>query len=544
MQDPTDNQIEHIPRVNMNRDDQLNLVVIYKKQPYSVLTSSDETIQQLKEKLESLTLVPIANQKLMLKGLLKDNTATLSQAGITNNTKLMLIGSTVDEVKDVQKSAPESKLPFERPKPKGPKVAAYSTRKYQSSRIGRIDVLDLPNADKARAILERLANDRGIAALLEKYNWNLGVLKELSPSVTHLLGYNENKGQSIALRLRFEDGFRAYSSIRSVMFHELAHNHWSEHDDNFHRFNRQLQREAKELDWTESTGNVVGGTEVYRPIENEEVEEVEVGDDTVHAVMQETAKSSGQALGGAIEGNFHRNVKPSLLAYEAAICRLSAQEKEITESCGSGKINNTNSTNTTNNTHSNLEEERSINEKRKREQNSNNTKQDTTKTPNLTTPSTVTNTNTSTATKTNVNTNTKAQTKTTTSHNTNTKTSINTNQEREREAKRSKNVVPASKPSEWSCAACTFINSPTNKTCEICGTSVPTTNTTTTTTPTIVTTTSLTPSSSSTIFAEGTQPKEEGLSKELAWICGACTFLNKHATHNCAMCNSPNPSAS
>ncbi len=72
--------------------------------------------------------------------------------------------------------------------------------------------------------------------------------------VETLLGFNRNQGELIALRLRFEDGFRTYESIKAVLFHELAHNRWSEHDHNFHAFNRQLTAEAKQFDWTQSQG--------------------------------------------------------------------------------------------------------------------------------------------------------------------------------------------------------------------------------------------------------------------------------------------------
>ena len=66
---------------------------------------------------------------------------------------------------------------------------------------------------------------------MNKHNWDVGVLKELDPAQATILGYfdaltssyNENKGQSIALRLRFEQGFRDFSTIRDVMLHELTH---------------------------------------------------------------------------------------------------------------------------------------------------------------------------------------------------------------------------------------------------------------------------------------------------------------------------------
>lgn len=81
---------------------------------------------------------------------------------------------------------------------------------------------------------------------MKKHKWNVGTLQELSPSERTILGFNRNYGQLISLRLRTNDmeGFRHYPEIRKVLLHELTHNVWGEHDDNFHRLNRQLNKEV------------------------------------------------------------------------------------------------------------------------------------------------------------------------------------------------------------------------------------------------------------------------------------------------------------
>jgi hypothetical protein len=58
-------------------------------------------------------------------------------------------------------------------------------------------------------------------AIMKKYNWHVGVLKEMPPeglvgiSERCILGYNLNRGEVIALRLRTDDlkGFRNYYRI-------------------------------------------------------------------------------------------------------------------------------------------------------------------------------------------------------------------------------------------------------------------------------------------------------------------------------------------
>lgn len=129
--------------------------------------------------------------------------------------------------------------------------------------FGRIEVLpNLPNARKARQILESLANDPGVLACMQKHEWSVGCLAELYPDgnvgqdPVCVMGLNQNKGQKILLRLRTDDlqGFRKMESIRQVLYHELAHNVHSEHDDQFFQLMRQIERECKALDWTHGEG--------------------------------------------------------------------------------------------------------------------------------------------------------------------------------------------------------------------------------------------------------------------------------------------------
>lgn len=76
-----------------------------------------------------------------------------------------------------------------------------------------------------------------------------------------ILGLNENKGQKIFLRLRTDDlkGFRKLLTIKKILYHELAHNEHSDHNDQFYLLMRQIEREVVELDWRQSTrGHVLG----------------------------------------------------------------------------------------------------------------------------------------------------------------------------------------------------------------------------------------------------------------------------------------------
>jgi predicted metal-dependent hydrolase len=56
--------------------------------------------------------------------------------------------------------------------------------------------------------------------------------------------FNYCNSLEIALRLRFEEGFRTYESIKDVAIHELTHMQISEHDSSFYALYRQLHKEA------------------------------------------------------------------------------------------------------------------------------------------------------------------------------------------------------------------------------------------------------------------------------------------------------------
>jgi hypothetical protein len=83
-------------------------------------------------------------------------------------------------------------------------------------------------------------------------------------AVTCLLGLNVNKGQEIKLRLRTNDllGFRNYQKIRETLVHELTHNVWGRHDDNFKTLNSQLLRECVEAAAShQRTWSIIGHAE-------------------------------------------------------------------------------------------------------------------------------------------------------------------------------------------------------------------------------------------------------------------------------------------
>lgn len=91
----------------------MEVKVIYNKNKYDVSATSDTTIAEFKKQLQellgwfssqlklvfqgSVVGVPDSMQKLMFKGLLQDG-QTLKGAGVTKGAKIMLVGSTLNDV--------------------------------------------------------------------------------------------------------------------------------------------------------------------------------------------------------------------------------------------------------------------------------------------------------------------------------------------------------------------------------------------------------------------------------------------------------------
>lgn len=75
----------------------VKFIVNFKKQNYSLEFGDEETIASLRLLITKTTGVEAGLQKLMFKGLIKDDSKTLKETGIVNGSKLMLVGSTLQE---------------------------------------------------------------------------------------------------------------------------------------------------------------------------------------------------------------------------------------------------------------------------------------------------------------------------------------------------------------------------------------------------------------------------------------------------------------
>lgn len=222
---------------------------------------------------------------------------------------------------------------------KSPKRGGHGKKKLTmvDSWFGSIQTLPgLPMEEKAKQILTQLATDRGIVAIMAKYNWKVPVLAELYPegevgiSDVCILGLNENKGQRILLRIRTDDleGFRRIDNIRNVLIHELTHNVHGDHDSKFYKLMRVLQKEATALDWERSSkGRRIDGT-------TGKIERYEGGDSSGDEDNSDIAPRVLDPENAAGAGSIFKLLPASVMAGTAAVLRLSAEEQEVQDGCG------------------------------------------------------------------------------------------------------------------------------------------------------------------------------------------------------------------
>ncbi|CAM9642400.1 unnamed protein product, partial [Phaeothamnion confervicola] len=300
-------------------------------------------IKDIKLALEGRTGIPPSNQRLISKGKVLED-----EREVSGLRKLLLVGSKAEDV-ELAIGTPAQSVRVRDDLagdvvPKGfkrvPLPFLMKPEERSPYRFERIEILPgLPEQDRAREILESLANDPGIMAVLAKHRWTVGALCEMMPegqvgiSDVCVMGLNENRGQRILLRLRTDDlaGFRKILSIRKVLYHELSHNVYGEHDNDFYQLMRQVEREATELDWTQQGGRAVNARRAVHRMDDAGA----AGGGGGYVLVREAFEGGSGRLGGSSEvltGIFSARE----LAAQAAVLRLSEEEKEVEEACGCG----------------------------------------------------------------------------------------------------------------------------------------------------------------------------------------------------------------
>ncbi|KZV68009.1 WLM-domain-containing protein [Peniophora sp. CONT] len=304
----------------------VNLLITYRGTAHEILAADDGTLSDLRTQLENQFGVPSENQKLLYKGkkASHDGDVTLRDAGLVDGTKVTLLGPTKDELGGMQKAEDEQKrrerIMQKRAAQGTPKVRSSGPSASSNYVFHRLEPLKhLPEPDTALSLLRRLSTDPAIQHIMQTHKFAVGLLTELAPhEQPHLLGLNMNAGQAIKLRLRTDryDGFRSYKEVRRVLCHELTHNVWGDHDDNFKELNSRLNREVAEY---EQNTHILGDTGGY------------------HGAQSELeAEARAYVLGGSgAAPSVNESVEERRRrVLDATMNRLRKEEEELEHSCG------------------------------------------------------------------------------------------------------------------------------------------------------------------------------------------------------------------
>jgi hypothetical protein len=216
---------------------------------------------------------------------------SLQEVGVANGATLQVVASTASEAAEVaapphirvkddleptgREHAHRERLSAHAARPAGPGVHTLSGAGAGAEEYGFGDIRELkglPDEEKAREVLRRIASDPGVLAVMRARRWRVPILSEMYPDGSVgvdpvcVLGLNKNMGQEICLRIRTDDlrGFRKYGIVLATVYHELAHNAISEHTGAFYTLVSEVKRQAEAGDWTRHGGHSLGGEEIYR----------------------------------------------------------------------------------------------------------------------------------------------------------------------------------------------------------------------------------------------------------------------------------------
>jgi len=95
--------------------EKIEFKVVFNKKKFDISFDSNETIGALKSHLQDIIGVPSTMQKIMIKGMAKDE-MTLKKLGVVKGSKVMVIGSTINDVLEVAKKPSAQQLKEEEQK--------------------------------------------------------------------------------------------------------------------------------------------------------------------------------------------------------------------------------------------------------------------------------------------------------------------------------------------------------------------------------------------------------------------------------------------
>lgn len=196
-----------------------------------------------------------------------------------------------------------------------------------------------PHPFDAEKLLLKLATDPAIKKIMRKYQWTVGVLAEMDPKSDMIalrreaedgacvLGYNENAGHKIYLRLRTDDEreFRGYDGLINTLLHELTHNVRGPHDEEFWKIFGQLKAEYLKFHETEYRQ---GSSQARRVINAEAKVSREIRSQAGNsALSQSERRAAASVVSSANTQQVHQPYIPTRLGATNSRARRDEREK-------------------------------------------------------------------------------------------------------------------------------------------------------------------------------------------------------------------------
>lgn len=208
-------------RPSLPEDEQAVIVISYRSREYQVpLPRDNSSTSALIHAVAAATGTDPATVKLLGKGLPTITLAT-PRPPVHNGHRFLLMASTASAVRAVQNASDlpgmagfdhEARVHEQRTAPDDGSTSSAThlpRTPYTFARFATWSEPGLtlqPPESEALRILHRLASDRGIRTVMERYKWSVGLLAEMPPegkvgiTPVCVLGYNVNAGQEIHLR--------------------------------------------------------------------------------------------------------------------------------------------------------------------------------------------------------------------------------------------------------------------------------------------------------------------------------------------------------
>jgi len=237
------------------------------------------------------------NIKILAKGKqLAAGTGTIVGASLVGGAKCMVMATGKRDVEAVKvaRSDPtvrgfasedaEAKRHLEMTNPQSQELSVWGVEQHAEYKFCRFEACTwqsfgtrpsstTPHAFEARGLLLKLAQDPAVCRIMVEREWTVGLLAEMDPIDDRLaekkeqegkclLGYNSNHGASIYVRLRTGDlsGFMTYPALVDTLLHELSHNMFGAHDDNFWHLFCQLKSDyLRHIGAISARGELFGG---------------------------------------------------------------------------------------------------------------------------------------------------------------------------------------------------------------------------------------------------------------------------------------------